>query len=145
MKLFTCLALPALALAGPSIIMGSMYLLDVPTKCHPYMLNVKGTAIVAKEGLQFYDYDKDTQTLKVHDEDAYVSVDEQGKLVLSSQPHGGFRWGTQVGEYKRFLSYGDNSIFQLFRDLSVGIGSDCKETRDVRVIFEDAIQPCEDK
>ncbi|GEQ70154.1 hypothetical protein JCM33374_g3830 [Metschnikowia sp. JCM 33374] len=144
MKFITIFALPGLALAGRSIITGSLYLPELHTQDHHYVFNIVNKNIVAKEGDQFFDYNIEAHTLKVNGVEAYVSVNKSGKLVLSNRPHGGFILDAQTGEkYKHTLSYHESDVFQMCSDLSMGFESACKDALDVKVTFEDAIQPRE--
>ncbi|KAM9889142.1 hypothetical protein OXX69_012915, partial [Metschnikowia pulcherrima] len=100
-------------------------------------LRFEGTSLIAGGEMATFEYDLGG-SFKSADTGDYISVNDSGMLVPSSEAHLGFllREIPNVSG-QRTLLYKGNDEFQLCADSSIGFRSNCEGARAIEITYED--------
>ncbi|KAM9936312.1 hypothetical protein OXX80_004123 [Metschnikowia pulcherrima] len=143
MKSILVLTWLAVAYAHDLVFPGSLYVSRIEGIPEDEDLRFEGTSLIAGGEMATFEYDLGG-TFKSADTGDYISVDDSGMLVPSSEAHVGFslREIPNVSG-QRTLLYKGSDEFQLCADSSIGFRSNCEGARAIEITYEDHHQAAE--
>lgn len=129
-----------LALTEEILYAGILYASRVDGTGDLQTLIIAGNRLIVADECSRFDYDYRQETLKFTGSDYYLSIDEEGNLVLENQPHPGFYLTNAQGgngkTHKRVSYYG-STIFQLCEDGLIGFMSLCQNPSHILITYRD--------
>ncbi|KAM9939448.1 hypothetical protein OXX80_001097 [Metschnikowia pulcherrima] len=139
MNLLTFIPLLSLAFAYDTLRPGAMYISKLVGIPSHQGLEAEETRVLASRKRTSFHYDANG-SLKLADEDKYLSITEEGKLVLANTPHFGFELKAIDGlTTMRSMNYNGTNLFELCGDNSVGFRSKCEGAERAVITFEDIL------
>lgn len=128
--------LPISCVYGSAIHKGVLYFHDLEENQRSHGLGAEDGKVVADDRIAYIMYYK-SGALMFDEEEKYVYINQEGKLVLSKYPHAGFFLKEEPGSFwKMRLSFDGDDIFQLCGDNLIGFESKCEGARSIRLDYE---------